>query len=74
MATPTAGKSLEQAEPMVKQNGLNTQKASNLAGFLVDTSGNVTRGGGTDGAVDVAQADFFATGHGRECSEPTRQK
>jgi len=28
--------------PLVQQRGLNTLKASNLAGFLVDTSGNAT--------------------------------
>ncbi len=45
MAAPTAGKCIEQHLPIVKQQGLNTLKASNLAGFLVDTSGNVTAPG-----------------------------
>lgn len=42
MALSTQGKTLEQWVPQVAQNGLNTLKATNLAGFLVDTSGNVT--------------------------------
>lgn len=44
MALPTSGL-LELAPggvPLVRDFGLNTLKASNLAGFLVDTSGNVT--------------------------------
>lgn len=45
MAVPSRGKSIESALPIVQQQGLNTQKASNLAGFLVDTSGNVTAPG-----------------------------
>lgn len=45
MAAPSAGKSIEQWVPIVKQQGLNTQKAANLAGFLVDTLGNVTAPG-----------------------------
>lgn len=42
MALPTAGSTIEKNLPIVQQRGLNTLKASNLAGFLVDTSGNVT--------------------------------
>jgi hypothetical protein len=42
MALPTTGTTLEAAVPQVQFNGLNTLKASNLAGFLVDTSGNTT--------------------------------
>lgn len=42
MALPSQGSTLEQWEPQAQQNGLNTLKASNLAGMLVDTSGNVT--------------------------------
>lgn len=42
MALPTPGTSLESYIPTVQYNGLNTLKASNLAGFLVDTSGNIT--------------------------------
>jgi hypothetical protein len=42
MAAPSNGTSLETKEPMVQQNGLNTNKAVNFSGFLVDTSGNVT--------------------------------
>lgn len=44
MAVPTTGL-LETAPgglPLVQVAGLNTAKASNLAGFLVDTSGNTT--------------------------------
>lgn len=44
MAVPTSGL-LEKAPgglPLVRDFGLNTAKASNLAGFLVDTSGNIT--------------------------------
>lgn len=42
MALPTQGSTLEAALPQVQFNGLNTLKASNLAGLLVDTSGNTT--------------------------------
>jgi hypothetical protein len=42
MAVPTAGTTLETALPIVQFQGLNTLKASNLAGMLVDTSGNTT--------------------------------
>lgn len=44
MAVPTSGL-LESAMgglPLVQQFGLNTAKSTNLAGFLVDTSGNTT--------------------------------
>lgn len=44
MALPTSGL-LEKSpggSPLVRDFGLNTLRASNLAGFLVDTSGNVT--------------------------------
>lgn len=50
MAIPSRGKSIESALPIVQQQGLNTQKASNLAGFLVDTSGNVIAPGTFTGA------------------------
>lgn len=42
MAAPTVDTSIESALPIVKHQGLNTTKASNLAGFLVDASGNAT--------------------------------
>lgn len=45
MALPLAGETLELGAgglPLVQNQGLNTLQASNLAGFLVDTSGNVT--------------------------------
>lgn len=42
MAVPSVGTSLESALPIVQYQGLNTAKASNLAGVLIDTSGNVT--------------------------------
>lgn len=48
MALPSTSSSLESAQgglPLVRDFGLNTLKASNLAGFLVDTSGNVTAPG-----------------------------
>lgn len=41
MAAPVNGL-IEQALPIAEQFGLNTLKASNLAGLLVDTSGNAT--------------------------------
>jgi len=55
MALPTAGKCIEQHLPIVKQQGLNTLKASNLAGFLVDASGNVT----VPGTLAVTGAQTF---------------
>jgi hypothetical protein len=42
MALPSAGSTIESALPVVTYNGLNTLKASNLAGLLIDTSGNAT--------------------------------
>lgn len=44
MAIPTSGliESALGGLPLVRDFGLNTAKASNLAGFLVDTSGNIT--------------------------------
>lgn len=48
MALPLRGKTLEGMEggvPGVNVHGLNTLKASNLAGFLVDASGNITAPG-----------------------------
>lgn len=42
MALPTAATSLESHLPIVQYQGLNTLKASNLAGLLIDTSGNAT--------------------------------
>lgn len=47
MAAPTSGL-LESAPgglPLVRDQGLNTAKASNLAGVLIDTSGNITAPG-----------------------------
>src|SRR5258708_930054 len=64
MAVPSAGKSIEQHLPIVKQQGLNTQKASNLAGFLVDTSGNTTVPGTltVTGASTINGSVTIATG------------
>lgn len=45
MAAPSQGTSIEQALPMVKYNGLNTNTAVNFSGFQVDTSGNITASG-----------------------------
>lgn len=48
MAAPQRGTTLEQGiggAPIVGTHGLNTNQASNLAGLLVDTSGNVTAPG-----------------------------
>ncbi len=42
MALPSQGSTLESAEPIIQQRGLNTLKASNLAGMLVTTAGAVT--------------------------------
>lgn len=48
MALPLQGETIEGAPgglPVIGAQGLNTLQASNLAGFLVDTSGNVTAPG-----------------------------
>lgn len=42
MALPTIGITIESVTPIVQQQGLNTLKASNLAGVLIDISGNTT--------------------------------
>lgn len=42
MALPSVSTTIESALPVVQYQGLNTLKASNLAGVLVDTSGNTT--------------------------------
>lgn len=55
MAVPTLGTTLESALPIVQYQGLNTLKASNLAGLLVDTSGNVT----VPGTLAVTGAQTF---------------
>lgn len=55
MALPTQGTTLEAALPIVQYQGLNTLKASNLAGMLVDTSGNVT----VPGTMAVTGAQTF---------------
>ena len=71
-APPTAGL-LETAAgglPLVQFQGLNTAKAVNLSGFLVDTSGNVTAPGtlavtGTSqftGAVTFTATPVFSSG------------
>lgn len=62
MASPTAGSTIEKNLPIVAQRGLNTLKASNLAGFLVDTSGNVTAPGtmGVTGVATFTAAPVFA--------------
>lgn len=54
MAIPTSGllESAPGGVTLVRDAGLNTAKASNLAGFLVDTSGNVT----VPGTLKVAGA------------------
>lgn len=63
MALPTAGKSIENALPIVKQQGLNTLKASNLAGLLVDTSGNVTAPGTLSVTGTATFSSANASGH-----------
>ncbi len=58
MALPSAGSTLELGVgglPFVQIMGLNTLHASNLAGFLVDTSGNVT----APGTLAVTGAQTF---------------
>lgn len=58
MAAPQRGTTLEQMVggiPGVGTFGLNTNQASNLAGFLVDTSGNVT----VPGTLAVTGAQTF---------------
>lgn len=64
MAVPSVGTSLESALPIVQFNGLNTAKASNLAGVLVDTSGNVTAPGtfGVTGVATFTAAPVFSSG------------
>ena len=65
MALPTGGL-LERMGglPLVRSFGLNTLKASNLAGFLVDTSGNVTAPGtlAVTGVATFAVPPVFTTG------------
>lgn len=67
MATPVAGTTLELGSgglPLVATSGLNTLKASNLAGFLVDTSGNVTAPGtlAVTGVATFTGAPVFTAG------------
>jgi hypothetical protein len=60
MAAPNYGSTLEGAPgglPLVSLQGLNTNKAVNFSGFLVDTSGNVTNPG-TESVAGL----FTATG------------
>ena len=68
MALPTGGL-LEGVGglPLVRTFGLNTLKASNLAGFLVDTSGNVTVPGTSTftGAATFTAAPVFNGGQTR---------
>jgi hypothetical protein len=66
MAAPTSGL-LESAMgglPLVRDQGLNTAKASNLAGFLVDASGNATVPGtlGVTGVATFTLAPVFSSG------------
>src|ERR1700694_2455998 len=42
MALPSQASTIELNLPIVQQRGLNTLKASNLAGVLITTAGNVT--------------------------------
>ncbi len=42
MAAPSRGKSIESWVPIVQQQGLNTQKACNLAGVLITSAGAMT--------------------------------
>lgn len=61
MAAPTSGL-LETAMggvPLVAQSGLNTAKASNLAGFTVDTSGNTV----VPGTLTVTGVTTFNSGN-----------
>ena len=65
MALPTAGSTMEAAFPQVQYNGLNTLKASNLAGALVDTSGNLTIPGTSTftGVATFTASHVFAKDH-----------
>lgn len=64
MALPSQGTTLESATPIVQYQGLNTLKASNLAGFLVDISGNATVPGtlAVTGVATFTAAPVFSTG------------
>ena len=64
MALPTQGTTLEAALPQVQYNGLNTLKASNLAGVLVDTSGNTTVPGtlAVTGVATFTASPVFSSG------------
>ncbi len=73
MAVPTSGL-LETANgglPLVQQFGLNTTKASNLAGLLVDTSGNTTVPGtlAVTGVATFTAAPSFAGGTTRPVTQ-----
>lgn len=71
MATANSGKNLESALPIVQFHGLNTAKASDLAGVTIDTSGNTAVPGtlAVTGVATFTAVPVFSAGQTRNVSQ-----